>query len=172
MVEYLMAWNFVIEPHIPFPNPIFLVDVCYGEEDGKNKVQIEQIILDAGGTITQSPTVSKTFAVISGKDEGLRVNNVKRKGNFDIVKTIWLHECLDAGARLPFLPEHLIFATPKTEKAVKALYDKYGDSYVKEVSVDELKALLMQPSWSSPESAKTNSACLVQEIETRYLADL
>lgn len=151
---------------------ISILVVCYGEDDGLDKVDLEKKIMEFGGMVTQNPVPGKTFAVISGKAEGLRVNNVKKQGNLDIVKSKWIHDCIQAGRRLILNSDYIIFATPKTEQMMKSLTDEFADSYVDELTDESIRSLLLKDKWPKPEKAQTGSEQLVEEIKLRYLPDL
>lgn len=137
-----------------------------------DKVDLEKAIMQVGGTITQNPIAGKTFAVISGKVDGLRVNNVRKQGNLDIVKSKWIHDCIKAGRRLMLNQDFIIFATPQTEKIMKSLTDQFGDSYVDELTEASIRDLLLKDTWPKPEQALTGSEQLIEEIKIRYLPDL
>jgi DNA ligase-4 len=128
--------------------------------------------MEFGGMVTQNPVPEKTFAVISGKTEGLRVNNVKKQGNLDIVKSKWIHDCIQAGRRLILNFDYIIFATPQTEQMIRSFTDEFGDSYVDELTENSIRSLLLREDWPKPEKAQTGSEQLVEEIKLRYLPDL
>jgi hypothetical protein len=133
---------------------------------GLDKPDLERRIVEAGGKITQAPVAGRTFCVISGRDDGLRLNNIRKQGNLDILRSAWLIESIEAARMLPALSKYAIYLTPESEKIVAGLGDRYGDSYVEEVDEGQMEALLTTATWPHEEMARTD---LVSEINDRYL---
>jgi DNA ligase-4 len=135
-------------------------------------MDLEKKIVEAGGTITQAPVASRTFCVISGKEDGLRLNNIKKQGNLDVLKVSWLLDTLEARYPLPIQQKHIIFATERTLKSIPAAADIFGDSFTQEINNEELKRLLTKPKWPGAETLSVEAATLIQEVKDRYFSDL
>lgn len=146
------------------------VHVVAGEPaGGLDKPGLERCIVEAGGRITQAPVAGSTFCVISGRDDGLRLGNIKKQGTLDVFRSSWLADSLAAGQLLPPLSKYVIHATPDTARAVANLKDRYGDSFVEDISEAELKQLLTRSDWPHEEVGHPD---LISDINDRYLSDI
>lgn len=144
--------------------------VLSGEPVGLDKMDLEKKIIESGGTITQAPVAGKTCCVIAGREDGLRLSNIKKQGNLDICKVSWLLDSIQAGYKLPIQQKYVIFATEQTLKSMPAVADQFGDSLTDDISAEDLQALLTKPDW--PVHAKTGTDNLVKEIKDRYFPEL
>lgn len=136
---------------------------------GLDKPDLERKIVEAGGKITQAPVAGRTFCVVSGREDGLRLSNIRKQGNLDILRSSWLTDSIEAGQLLPMLSRYTIYLTPGSEQVVATLRDRYGDSYVEDIDEEQVEALLTKSPWPHEEVANTD---LVSEINGRYLSDL
>lgn len=88
--------------------------VVYGS-DLVDKLEIEKRIIKAGGKIVQSPPKDDEeneealqFLAISGKDCGIRINNLKKVDKYDIINLQWLDDCEAAHSLLPLESKYYI----------------------------------------------------------------
>ncbi len=115
--------------------------VLAGEENGLDKMDLEKMIIELGGKITQAPVLGKTLCVLSGKDGGLRIANIKKQGIFDIVKTEWFHECITAGRMVPFKEEHMILISASTKAKLSADGKYPASEHFEEPTIDHDKSM-------------------------------
>ncbi|XP_071488614.1 DNA ligase 4-like [Diadema antillarum] len=101
------------------------------------KQDLERRIVECGGEVVQNPGLD-TYCVLADK-VNLKVKNIISSDRYDVVKTSWLIECLDAGRVLPWLPSHMLHTSPETKVQFALDYDPYGDSYTKDVTEEKLK---------------------------------
>jgi DNA ligase 4 len=108
----------------------------------KSKVQLEALIKENGGKVSQRAEPNSGMVLIADK-KVVKVASLIKVGKVDIIKPKWLFDCLaqDDGFLLPYEPCHLFHATEATKKLAAESVDIYGDSYARDVTVDELRAL-------------------------------
>jgi DNA ligase-4 len=109
------------------------------------KPNLEKLIKENGGRIHQ--TVEKGSGMLLLADKNVvRVASLKKAGDVDIVRPRWVFDCLDQsrgeGYLLPFEQCHLLHATAGMKKLAEEKTDEYGDSYARDVGVDELREIL------------------------------
>ncbi|KAK3899508.1 ATP dependent DNA ligase domain-containing protein [Staphylotrichum tortipilum] len=114
------------------------------------KPNLEKLIKDHGGRIHQ--TVDKSSGMILLADKNVvKVASLKKAGDADIVRPKWVLDCLEQGSStrqppegylLPFEQSHLLHATPQMAALAQENTDRYGDSFARDVGVDELRAIL------------------------------
>ncbi|AEO57879.1 hypothetical protein MYCTH_2304601 [Thermothelomyces thermophilus ATCC 42464] len=127
------------------------LDFCVLSEAVKpkkmSKPDLEKLIKENGGRIHQ--TVEKGSGMIILADKNVvRVASLKKAGDADIVRPKWVFDCLEQsggeGYLLPFEEGHLLSATEEMRKLAEESTDQYGDSYARDVGVDELRDILEQ----------------------------
>ena len=114
----------------------------------KSKAELEQLVKANGGAIVASEKDSNTVLVADGNV--VKVASIKKRDDRNIVSPTWLYDCvkqseLDVGRPsllLPFEPQHLHYTVSAEEGKYDANVDEYGDSYARDVTADELLALL------------------------------
>jgi DNA ligase-4 len=133
-----------------------------------SKEFMERKITEHGGSLVQNPG-SDTFCVLVNKLT-VRANNIISTGLYDVVKTDWLKECLDAEQCFPFLPRHMLHAGPSTTAQFSHQYDQYGDSYTEDVTEEGLRDIFKKVAEKSG-----TDLCISQEeiatMESRYFAN-
>ena len=90
-----------------------------------------------GGSKVQYPITSTTYCVIA-ETESLKVKNIMKAGEFNVVLPRWLVDCTRQNAILPLEPKYLLFANPLTCAEFAKFIDPYGDHYTKDATIDTL----------------------------------
>jgi DNA ligase-4 len=109
------------------------------------KPNLEKLVKENGGKIHQ--TVDKGSGMILLADKNVvRVASLKKAGDADIVRPKWVFDCLaqdgGEGYLLPFEESHLLYATEDMQRVAQENTDEYGDSYARDVGVEELRDIL------------------------------
>jgi hypothetical protein len=108
-------------------------------DDEKPKAFLEQLIHEYKGATVQYPTTS-TFCIIAAR-QTLKVQNLIRKGTFDIVHPKWLLDCIAKKTLVPLEPRYMVHAKPETRAIFDSEVDKYGDSYTSDTTVPILREI-------------------------------
>ena len=118
----------------------------------KSKAQLEALIKQNGGRISQLPNKASGMIIVADKNV-VKVASLIKGGEVDIVRPRWVLDCLaqpagDGGAGdaagdgsgflLPYEERHLFNATDATRDLARKNVDQFGDSYARTVDVDEL----------------------------------
>ncbi|KAJ8019961.1 DNA ligase 4 [Holothuria leucospilota] len=130
---------------------------------GKGKPELEKIVIEMGGQIVQNPG-QETLCVIADK-VNLRLRNIIRSDVYDVVKASWLLECKESKKHLPWLPAHMIHTSPQTKAKFAEDYDKYGDSFTKDVTPEKLEEVFQKV---ASEIDQDISSEVMAEIEMKY----
>ncbi|KAK4661656.1 DNA ligase (ATP) [Podospora pseudopauciseta] len=125
------------------------LDFCVLSEAVKprkmSKPDLEKLIKEHGGRIHQQVDKGGNMILLAEKNV-VRVASLKRAGDADIVKPKWVFDCLaqnnGEGYLLPFEEGHLFHATEEMVKLAAENTDQYGDSYVRDVTPDELRDII------------------------------
>ncbi|KAG8530315.1 uncharacterized protein KY384_004817 [Bacidia gigantensis] len=105
-----------------FEGLLFYIMTGSPKPNKKTKAELESIVKSCGGAITQ--TYAKPETICIGDN---------RTGETDINKPRLV---------LPYEPRHMLFTMAESEEMISANVDEYGDSFAKDVSVEELKSLM------------------------------
>lgn len=116
----------------------------------KSKAQLEALIKENGGRISQRPDTSSGMVILADKKVVKVASLLKGSMGADIVKPKWVFDCLaqckglglNEGYLLPFEESHLFTATDETRERAAKNSDQFGDSYARDVDVDELAEIL------------------------------
>lgn len=114
----------------------------------KSKAALEALIKDNGGRISQRPDTGGGMVIVADKKVVKVASLMKEAGGVDVVRPRWVFDCLaqakgpPAGYLLPFEEGHLFAATEATREAAARNADQFGDSYARDVDVDELAEIL------------------------------
>ncbi|KAI9356237.1 ATP dependent DNA ligase domain-containing protein [Zopfochytrium polystomum] len=114
--------------------------------DGDLKHFLEKEILRCGGTCVQNPKAGKTDLVIADRTI-VRVSN--QIGKFDIVKSRWVLDCVRLKTRIELQPRHALFPTEKLRERFRESNDVFGDSFTEPCTINGLKELFSNASFSS-----------------------
>ncbi|KAJ9136756.1 DNA ligase [Pleurostoma richardsiae] len=108
----------------------------------RSKAQLQELIKEHGGQITQRPEEGR---VLVADKKVVKVASLVKAGGADIVRPSWVLDCVSqrGGAfLLPLERGHLLFATEATEAEAEGNADKLGDSYARDVDVEELREIM------------------------------
>ncbi|EFY93817.1 DNA ligase I, ATP-dependent family protein [Metarhizium acridum CQMa 102] len=109
----------------------------------KTKAQLEAVIKENGGTISQRAVAGTNMVLIADKNV-VKVASLIKGGNVNIIRPKWIRDCVAQGGDflLPYEEGHLFHATEELRAIAAKNTDMYGDSYARDVSVDELRGIL------------------------------
>ncbi|KAI8668232.1 DNA ligase [Fusarium keratoplasticum] len=110
----------------------------------KTKTQLETIIKEHGGTISQRAAPGTNMLLIADK-KVVKVASLMKGGDVDLIRPKWIKDCLEQDLGqflLPFEESHLFHATEAMKRAAEQNTDQFGDSYARDMSIDELKDLM------------------------------
>ncbi|KAF2102458.1 DNA ligase 4 [Rhizodiscina lignyota] len=114
----------------------------------KSKAELEQLIKANGGNIVQKQ--NPDLGVVCIADRNLpKAASIKKYGRENVVRPSWLFDCVkqvetDVGRPnylLPMEPRHMFFTTEDDGPQIKSNTDEFGDSYARDVTVDELREI-------------------------------
>ncbi|KAK8022398.1 DNA ligase [Apiospora rasikravindrae] len=110
----------------------------------KSKTQIEALIKDNGGKISQKAVADGKMILVADK-KVVKVASLIKAGEVDIVRPKWVFDCLGEGNNfvLPYEPGHLLHATDRLRDWARENVDEFGDSYARNLSLKEFRDLLM-----------------------------
>ena len=104
----------------------------------KSKSELEQMIKANGGNIFQNASAKEDIVCV-GEKRVIKVAALMKGGETDIVKPIWLLDCLKQDFLIPFEPVHMFHLSAGSREAVEGNVDVYGDSYTRDCTAEELK---------------------------------
>ncbi|KAL7818029.1 ATP dependent DNA ligase domain-containing protein [Trichoderma aethiopicum] len=110
----------------------------------KTKTQLESIIKRHGGSISQRAAAG-TKMILIADTKVVKVASLIKDGGADIIRPKWIRDCLQqpgGGFLLPYEPAHIFHATDALADVAAQSTDRYGDSYARDVDVDELRELM------------------------------
>ncbi|ATY60393.1 DNA ATP-dependent [Cordyceps militaris] len=117
----------------------------------RTKAELEVIIKENGGTVSQRAAPATAMVLIADK-KVVKVASLMKQGAVDIIRPRWIQDCLtqlqadtEAGAGLFLLPyeeAHLFHATDALKHVAAQNTDQYGDSYARDLPLEELRALM------------------------------
>jgi len=139
----------------------------------KSKVELEQLVKSNGGAIFQSPTATDNMICIADK-KVVKVASLMKAGKTNIVRPKWIFDVLmqvEVDARnflVPFEPSHMFHMTRSDEDGIMASVDAFGDSYARDLSVDELRDTMAN--MPKPDRRDIfDEASLLAELDDLYL---
>ncbi|KAJ6261845.1 hypothetical protein Dda_2644 [Drechslerella dactyloides] len=109
----------------------------------KSKAEIEGMVKASGGKIFQSEAAAEDVKCIADKSV-VKVLTLKKK-LIEVIRPQWIYDCLDAGCILPLEAErHMLYVPPETDDKYEGTVDRYGDSYCRDVTAEDLGKLLRE----------------------------
>ena len=118
----------------------------------KTKIELEEMVKANGGRIVQTHNaVEHTICVAERRN--VKVASLEKRGETNLVRPMWLFDCIsqsqtDFAKALPEIivpleiERHLFFIAQGDRERYEDNVDKFGDSYARDTSVDELKVLM------------------------------
>ncbi|RDA89589.1 hypothetical protein CP533_6227 [Ophiocordyceps camponoti-saundersi (nom. inval.)] len=112
----------------------------------RTKVQLEAMIKESGGSVSQRAAPGTQTVLVADK-KTIKVASLIKAGDVDIIRPIWIKDCLEPGdgssdaALLPYEERHLLHAKEVTWEAAARNTDRFGDSFARAVSVEELRRI-------------------------------
>ncbi|PNY27516.1 DNA ligase [Tolypocladium capitatum] len=133
----------------------------------KTKTQLEALVKERGGSVSQRAAAGTNMVLVADK-KVVKVASLVKGGDADIIRPRWIRDCMeqDGGGAflLPYEECHLFHATEGTRAAAARNTDQYGDSYARDVSVEELREMMTDmPKFEDPEAF--DSAAFLQQLE-------
>ena len=135
----------------------------------RTKAQLEGMIKENGGTVSQRAVPGSDMILIADK-KVVKVASLLKSGDVDLIRPTWIRDCteqnFDAGIPLPYEEEHIFHATEALAAAAADNTDPYGDSYARDVPVEELRDILEKMPKIEPIKSFDKSQFL-DELESR-----
>lgn len=112
----------------------------------KSKTQLELLIRANGGKISQK-AIPGSEMILLGEKKVVKVASLIKAGPVDIIRPKWVLDCVaqsDASRHflLPYEPSHLFHVSDDIREQAEGNVDFYGDSYARDLDIDELGRLL------------------------------
>ncbi|PYH44556.1 putative C6 transcription factor (NirA) [Aspergillus saccharolyticus JOP 1030-1] len=117
----------------------------------KTKAELEQLVKSHGGKFYQTNTAAPDTICVADR-RTVKAASLQKTGEVDIIRPSWILDCIrqseiDAGLPdllLPLEPRHMFFTTPEKEAEVAASVDRFGDSYARDTTREELSEILQR----------------------------
>lgn len=109
------------------------------------KSELEIMIKKNSGSLTNSAennNDSQRRLNLIADRETVNVSGILSKRDLDILRPIYILDCIRYEKLLPLEPRYLLHATLETERTANNHVDVYGDSYYRRVELEELKEIL------------------------------
>lgn len=112
-------------------------------EPKKTKAELENLIRQHGGAYVQQPNrvLDGDVVPLADRPDAPRVRAVMKFDGVTVIKPRWLFDCIRSNYLLPYETDHLFQATDDMRALAAQYTDPYGDSYCRDVDVDEMRAL-------------------------------
>ncbi|KAI2642476.1 DNA ligase I [Xylaria nigripes] len=110
----------------------------------KSKAQLEALIKENGGKLSQR-AIPGTETILLADKKVVKVASLIKAGEVDIIRPRWVLDCIaqgDEGLLLPYETGHLFHACDATRQSAEENTDEFGDSYLRSLDIQELRALL------------------------------
>ncbi|KAL0931236.1 DNA ligase I [Colletotrichum truncatum] len=138
----------------------------------KTKAQIETLVKENGGHISQRAVAGSGMTLIADKNVVKVASLVKegqKEGGVNIIRPIWLRDCLAQNDPfiLPYEERHLLHATEAMKTVAIQNTDMYGDSYARDISIDELRVIFRDMPKKEPDAEPFNKGHFLNQLEER-----
>ncbi|KAI1843532.1 hypothetical protein JX266_010358 [Neoarthrinium moseri] len=135
----------------------------------KSKAQLEAMIKANGGKISQR-AVADSEMILIGEKKVVKVASLIKAGNVDIIKPKWILDCLAqtneaAGFLLPYEPGHLFHVSDAIKEQAEQNVDDYGDSFARDINLEELKDLLEDMPKNEIETDPLDASRFLEQLE-------
>jgi len=113
----------------------------------KSKAELEQLVKSHGAKIVQNASKPETICI--GDQRTVHVAASVKRADTNIIRPSWLFDNITQSEidgdqptlLLPLEPRHMFFTKSDSESRIEAAVDEYGDSYARDVTVDELNEI-------------------------------
>jgi DNA ligase 4 len=125
----------------------------------KTKAELEQMAKANGATIVQTANANEDVICVADKRLP-RVASLVKDGKKNIVRPVWLFDCIEQagidaplpGLLLDYEPRHMFQLLEDDQDLVESHVDDYGDSFARDVAVDELRTIINEMAEESDSS--------------------
>ncbi|KAL2024698.1 hypothetical protein VTK56DRAFT_6899 [Thermocarpiscus australiensis] len=135
-----------------------------------SKPELEKLIKENGGRIHQAVDKGSGMILLADKNV-VKVASLKKVGDADIVRHKWVFDCLEQdggeGYLLPFEESHLFYATKAMRRGAEGNTDQFGDSYARDVGVDELRRILDEMDMPDGADEEFDAHTFLDQLEER-----
>ena len=118
----------------------------------KTKIELEEMVKANGGRIVQTHNAVENTVCVAER-RTVKVASLEKRGDMDLLRPIWLFDCIsqsqsDFAKALPEITvpleieRHLFSIAKGRREQYEGNVDKFGDSYARDTSVDELQVLM------------------------------
>lgn len=109
----------------------------------KTKGELETVIREHGGTYVQQPSrvAEGDVVALADRPDAPRVRAIMKFDGVTIIKPKWLFDCIKSEYLLPYESDHLLQAPDDMHALAAQCTDQYGDSYCRDVDVEELRSI-------------------------------
>ncbi|RPA92763.1 ATP-dependent DNA ligase [Choiromyces venosus 120613-1] len=146
------------------------------------KAEIEQLIKSHGGKIYQTENAVSCTNII-GDRNNVKISALKKKGTHDIIRPAWIFDCirqheldLQRGHKgcyiIPIEPRHILHASGSAERRATAALDQFGDSYARDLTMEELSKLLHDMPGTFDRTFAADFVKGLDELDQRELDEL
>ncbi|CAN8096894.1 unnamed protein product [Discula destructiva] len=123
------------------------------EDPKKTKTELETLIKEHGGTVVLQPSKVREGVVVPLADrETLRTRAVMKFEGVNIITPKWIVDSINNNYLLPYEKRHLFVATDEMLELAERTVDQHGDSYCRDVDVEELRETFERMREKSPAS--------------------
>ncbi|KAL1304390.1 hypothetical protein AAFC00_003390 [Neodothiora populina] len=145
-----------------FEGLTFYIITAAAKPISNSKAELEQLVKANDGNITQTHKDPKTICIAEGNQ--VRVASLKKEGSRNIIHPKWLLDSvrqaeIDQGQMnvpLPYEPQHVLFTRAEDQHSFEYNIDSYGDSFARDVTVDEMSLILTKMPRVDDEDQDTN----------------
>ncbi|PHH86573.1 hypothetical protein CDD83_10044 [Cordyceps sp. RAO-2017] len=134
----------------------------------KSKGELEAIIKEHGGRVSQRVTAGAGTVLLADK-KVVKVASLIKGGGADIIRPLWVRDCLGDGdgapALLPYEERHLLHAGDGLRAAAARNTDRFGDSFARSVSAQELREITDAMPRPRASAADDAVALFLEELE-------
>lgn len=122
----------------------------------RSKAELEQLIKSNGGAIFQSSTAADHIICVADK-KVIKVASLVKAAKTSVVRGKWVLDAVEQADKdsergigggeiliIPFEPDHMFFIAPGDEDSIGEAVDEYGDSYARDIKLEELNDMLQR----------------------------
>lgn len=147
--ELTVAGEAQVLPPVDMKSKLFEGKTFYLTGGSKNpkkpREELEKLIKEHGGVCTKNPaSVRDGLAIPLADRVTARALAITKMEGVNIFMPKWALDCIQQNYILPFETDHLYAATDETYALAAENSDRYGDSYCRDVDVDELRKIFEQ----------------------------